>query len=91
MTGGVTESVVERAALEWLDAAGWRIALGPDVAPNALAAERRDYGDVMLGAAALRRAGAAERWAARRVLENAFRKLTPPYGAVESALQEAHQ
>ncbi len=31
---GVTESVVEEAALAWLEATGWRVANGPDIAPD---------------------------------------------------------
>ena len=45
---GVTESVVESAALAWLEAGGWQIAHGPDIAPDMPAAERADYGDVVL-------------------------------------------
>jgi len=43
-----TESVVEEAALGWLENAGWRVAHGPDIAPDMPAAERRDYGEVLL-------------------------------------------
>lgn len=43
-----TESVVETAALAWLEAIGWSIAHGPDIAPDMPAAERRDYGEVVL-------------------------------------------
>ena len=31
--GTFTESVVEQAALAWLEAIGWRVAHGPDIAP----------------------------------------------------------
>lgn len=44
---GVTESAVEQAALAWLEAIGWRVAHGPDVAPGTLTAERCDYGEVV--------------------------------------------
>ena len=43
-----SESTVEEAALAWMEAAGWRIAHGPDIAPDMSAAERRDYGEVVL-------------------------------------------
>jgi hypothetical protein len=46
---GVTEAVVERAPLDWLVAIGWQVAHGPDIAPGMLAAERADYGEVVLG------------------------------------------
>ena len=45
---GVTESVVEQAALAWLEGVGWRVAHGPDIAPDMPAAERDDYGEVVL-------------------------------------------
>ena len=32
---GVSESAVERAALEWLRGLGWNVADGPDIAPSA--------------------------------------------------------
>lgn len=44
-----TESIVEAAALAWLEAIGWPVAHGPDIAPDMLTAERRDYGEVVLG------------------------------------------
>ena len=44
----LTESVVEQAALASLEAIGWRVAHGPDIAPDMPAAERRDYGEVVL-------------------------------------------
>ncbi len=43
-----TESVVEEAALAWLAALGYSILQGPDIAPGELAAERTDYGQVVL-------------------------------------------
>src|SRR3990172_10106960 len=45
---GFSESVVEEAALAWLKALGYTIAHGPDIAPGELAAERKDYGQVLL-------------------------------------------
>jgi len=43
-----SESTVEDAALAWLEAIDWRIAHGPDIAPGEPAAERDDYGQVVL-------------------------------------------
>lgn len=43
-----TESTVEQAALDWLEASGWRIAHRPDIAPDQPFAERRDDGEVVL-------------------------------------------
>ena len=39
-----TESTVEDAALSWLETLGWRVANGPDIAPDTPGAERSDYG-----------------------------------------------
>jgi len=38
-----TEFDVEQIALAWLEGVGWRVAHGPDIAPDMLAAERADY------------------------------------------------
>lgn len=48
MTGAFTEYVVEEAALACLEAAGWRVTHGPEIAPGMPAAERADYGEVVL-------------------------------------------
>ena len=45
---GVTESVVEEAALAWLESVGWQISNGAEIAPGEGAAERDDYGQVVL-------------------------------------------
>ena len=44
----IAESTVEDAALAWLESLGWRIAHGPDIAPDTPGAERSDYGAVVL-------------------------------------------
>jgi type I restriction enzyme R subunit len=70
------ESVVEQAALAWLGGIGWSIRCGAEIAPGEAAAERDDYGQVMLeqrlrdALARLNPALPAE------ALEDAFRKLT---------------
>ena len=77
---GFSESVVEEAALAWLEAIGWRVAHGPDIAPDQPLAERRDYGEVVL-AQRLRDALARLNPALpSEALEEAFRKLTRPEG-----------
>jgi type I restriction enzyme R subunit len=76
-----TESVVEDAALAWLADVGWRVVHGPDIAPDTPAAERRDYGEVMLAARlrdALKRLNPD---LPREALADAFRKVTRPEGA----------
>jgi type I restriction enzyme R subunit len=72
---GVTESVVEAAAVAWLEAIGWRIAHGPDIAPGTLAAERRDYGEAVL----------------ERRLRDALARLNPelPAEALEDAFRNS--
>jgi len=77
----VTESVVEDAALAWLESIGWRVACGPDITPDTPAAERRDYDEAVLAQRlrdALVRLNPA---LPAEALENAFRKLTRPEGA----------
>jgi type I restriction enzyme R subunit len=76
-----TESVVEQAALAWLEGAGWSVKNGAEIAPGEPGAERDDYGQVVLvqrlrdALARLNPALPAE------ALEDAFRKLTRPEGA----------
>jgi type I restriction enzyme R subunit len=44
-----TDSVVEDAARAWLAAIGWRVLHGAEIATGMPAAERADYGEVVLG------------------------------------------
>ena len=48
MSGFVTETVVEDAALQWLQALGYTIVHGGTIAPGEPAAERSSYKDVVL-------------------------------------------
>ena len=83
-----TESVVEQAALAWLESAGWQVAHGPDIGPvggtltPALSlGERQSYGEVVL-AQRLRDALARLNPALpAEAVNDAFRKLTQPEGA----------
>ena len=45
---GFTESVVEQAALAWLESVGWRVVNGAEIAPCAPDAERESHGQVVL-------------------------------------------
>ena len=84
-----TESEVEAAALEWLDALGWNVAHGPDIAPEAAGSERRDYTQVVLHhrlRAALARLNPA---LPVEALADAFRKVTRPEGATLEARNRA--
>jgi len=76
MTVTFTESVVEEAALAWLKNAGWQVRNGAEIAPGEPAAERDDYGQVVL---ALRLRDALVRLNPAlpvEALDDAFRKLT---------------
>ena len=78
---GVTEATVENAALEWLQDVGWPTAYGPDIAPNADAAERNDYAEAFLPG---RLRDALERLnpdLPAAALDDAYRALTRPEGA----------
>jgi type I restriction enzyme R subunit len=76
-----TESVVEEAALAWLESIGWSVRHGAEIAPGEPAAERDDYGQVVL-AQRLRDALARLNPALpAEALEDAFRKLARPEGA----------
>jgi type I restriction enzyme, R subunit len=75
------ESVVEQAALAWLESIGWPVKGGAEIAPGEPGAERDDYGQVVL-AQRLRDALARLNPALpAEALEDAFRKLTRPEGA----------
>ena len=75
-----TESVVEEAALAWLESVGWQIRNGAEIAPGEPSAERDDYGQVVL-AKHLRDALALLNPALfAEALNDAFRKLSRPEG-----------
>jgi len=73
-----SESVIEQVALAWLESLGYQVLSGPEIAPGEPAAERDNYGQVVLEYR-LRQALA---WLNPQVpadaLEEAFRKLTRP-------------
>ena len=49
MTTGISESVVEDAALEWFKTLGYSVLHGPEIAPGEPGAERGSYQKVVLG------------------------------------------
>ena len=77
---GFTESEVEVAALVWLEAIGWRIAHGPDIAPDTPGAERATYGDVVLEQRLRDALVRLNPNLPAEAIEDAFRKLTRPEG-----------
>ena len=44
----INESVIEQAALAWLESLGYAILYGPEIAPGEASAEREHYGQVVL-------------------------------------------
>ncbi|GIV82818.1 MAG: DEAD/DEAH box helicase [Meiothermus sp.] len=76
-----TESDVEQAALAWLEATGWQVAHGPEIAPDMPAAERADYGEVMLAQRLRDALARLNPDLPAEALQDAFRKLTRPEGA----------
>ena len=81
----LSESDVETAALEWLAALGWRMAHGPDIAPDTPRAERDNYGQVVLeGRLWASLAGLNPSLPASALLD-ALRKLAHPEGATLEA------
>jgi len=78
---GFSESVVEQAALAWLESEGWNVINGAEIAPGEPTAERENYCDVLLVRRlreALVRLNPALPAAAH---DDALRKLTRPEGA----------
>jgi hypothetical protein len=75
---GFTESVVEEAALGWLEALGYAVLHGPDIAAGESAAERRDpaYRDVVLERRLREALARLNPSMPPDALEDAFRKLT---------------
>lgn len=77
----LTESVVEQAALAWLESVGWQVVNGAEIAPGEPDAERENYGQVILER---RLRDALARLNPRlptEALDDAFRKLLRPEGA----------
>lgn len=80
MSTAFTESVVEEATLGWLAGLGWGVVHGGDIAPGELAAEREDFGQVILGRRLRQALADLNPSLPSEALEDAFRKLTRPEG-----------
>jgi type I restriction enzyme R subunit len=76
-----TESTVEQAALAWLESVGWAVRHGAEIAPGELAAERSDYGQVVLAQRLRDALAQLNPGLPAAALDDAFRKLTRPEGA----------
>ena len=86
---GVSESVVEQAALAWLESCGWNVAHGPKIAPDTPGAERADYGAVVLERRLRDALARLNPDLPAEALDDAFGKLTRPEGATVEARNRA--
>lgn len=73
-----TESIVEQAALAWLESMGYLILSGPEIAPGELAAEREEYGQAWLPHRLRQALQRLNPHVPSDALDEAFRKLTRP-------------
>ncbi|GAB4324734.1 MAG: type I restriction endonuclease subunit R [Candidatus Zixiibacteriota bacterium] len=76
--GRLTESEIESAALAWLEALGYTILSGPEIAPGEPAAEREDYEQVILESRLRQALQRLNPQVPADALEEALRKLTRP-------------
>jgi len=89
MSQSFTESIVEQAALAWLEGVGWSVRHGPEIAPGEPRAERGDYGQVVLAGRLRDALARLNPDLPAEALDHAFRKLTRPEGADLSARNRA--
>lgn len=86
---GFSESVVEDAALGWLEALGYPVKHGPEIAPGEPAAERSDYGQIVLQDRLRQALVQLNPQLPAEAIEDAFRKLTRPEGPTLEARNRA--
>ena len=80
-----TESIVEDAALAWLESLGYAIKHGPEIAPGELFAEREDYGQVLLATRLREALVRMNPTLPAEAIDDAFRKITRLEGATLDA------
>jgi type I restriction enzyme, R subunit len=85
----MTESIIEQAALTWLERLGWTAKHGPEIAPGELAAERPDYVQVILAQRLQDALAQLNPILPAEALGDAFRKLTRPEGPTLEARNRA--
>ncbi len=74
-----TESVIEQASLAWLEALNYEIAHGSEIGCGQPAAERADWGQVVLEGRLQQALARLNPLVPNSALEDAFRKLTRPH------------
>ncbi len=79
-TSDFRESIVEEAALAWLEVLGFSIAQGPDIAPDAPLAERATFNKIVLESRLRQRLSRLNPNLPSEAIEDAFRKLTRSEG-----------
>ena len=82
---GISESAIEGVALDWLASLDWAVFHGPDIAPDTPAAERADYGEVVLTTRLRSTLARLNPDLPDDALEDALRRLTRPAGATLEA------
>ncbi len=85
----LSEADVEQAALDWLQATGWSVRHGPEIAPETPNAERSGYDQVVLARRLRDALAELNPELPDSALEDAFRKLTRPEGATLEARNRA--
>jgi type I restriction enzyme R subunit len=78
MGAALTESVIEQAALAWLESMGYLILSGLEIAPGEPAAERENYGQVVLEYRLRQALAQLNPQVPADALQEAFRRLTRP-------------
>ena len=79
--GAFSESIVEQAALAFLESTGWSVRNGAVIAPGEPGAERDDCGEVVLEQRLREALARLSPALPAEALDDAFRKLTRPEGA----------
>ena len=85
----ISEADVEQAALDWLSALGWKVAHGPDIAPDTPGTERADYGQVVLERRVQDSFAELNPSLPPSALDDSYRKLIRPEGSTIEARNRA--
>lgn len=89
---GVTESVVEQAALAWFESQGYAVKPGPALAPDGSAPERTNYADVVLCGRLREALAQLNPSLPADALDDALRRLTHPEGpTLEARNRSVHR